>query len=459
MPVPRAIRRVLRRISPAQLVLGSFAAAIAIGTALLMLPAMAAPGTPPVGFVDALFTATSAVCVTGLASVDTATRWSGLGQATILLLIQLGGLGIMTCSTFLVLLVRGRISVRGRMTLQDTLGGASAADLRRLVATVFVSTFVIEAIGAAALAARFALEMPPGRAVWFGLFHAVAAFNQAGFSLFPDSLARYVGDPVVNVVVTALVILGGLGFLVIGEFWHRRGAGPGAKGLSLHTKVVLATSGVLVVVGALGFALLEWRHALAGLPWPDALLASWFQAVTPRSAGLSTVDYTRLSNPTLLFTVVLMFIGAAPGSTGGGVKVTTAAILWGIVRSQLAGEERVHLFRHAVPRETVGRAVTLAAAAALAVVVATLALQVTEAHGQVSDASRGLFLELLFEAVSAFGTVGLSTGVTPRLSDAGKIVIVAMMYLGRVGPLTLTLGLSRPTRGRIQYPEEPVVVG
>ncbi|HEY8370166.1 MAG TPA: TrkH family potassium uptake protein [Thermodesulfobacteriota bacterium] len=459
MPVPRAIRRVLRRISPAQLVLGSFAAAIAIGTALLMLPAMAAPGTPPVGFVDALFTATSAVCVTGLASVDTATRWSGLGQATILLLIQLGGLGIMTCSTFLVLLVRGRISVRGRMTLQDTLGGASAADLRRLVATVFVSTFVIEAIGAAALAARFALEMPPGRAIWFGLFHAVSAFCNAGFALFSRGLVDYVDDPTVNVVVPGLVILGGLGFLVIGECWARRRGKAAQRELSLHTRLVLSTTALLLGAGMVGFFLLERANTLAALPWPAKVMAAWFQAVTPRTAGYNTLDYADLTNPTLLFTIVLMFIGAAPGSTGGGVKVTTAAILWGIVRSQLAGEERVHLFRHAVPRETVGRAVTLAAAAALAVVVATLALQVTEAHGQVSDASRGLFLELLFEAVSAFGTVGLSTGVTPRLSDAGKIVIVAMMYLGRVGPLTLTLGLSRPTRGRIQYPEEPVVVG
>ena len=449
----------VRRLSPAQLVLLSFAGAVVVASGVLTLPGMAAPGTPAVGFVDAFFTAASAVCITGLTTVDTATRWSPLGQAAILLFVQLGGLGIMTCSTLLVLLVRGRFSVRGRMTLQDTLGGASAADLRRLVATVFVSTFVIEAIGAAALAARFALEMPPGRAVWFGLFHAVAAFNQAGFSLFPDSLARYVGDPVVNVVVTALVILGGLGFLVIGEFWHRRGAGPGAKGLSLHTKVVLATSGVLVVVGALGFALLEWRHALAGLPWPDALLASWFQAVTPRSAGLSTVDYTRLSNPTLLFTVVLMFIGAAPGSTGGGVKVTTAAIVWGLARSQFAGEERVHLFRRAVPHEAVARAVTIAAFAVAAVVLFTLALQITEANGPVSEARRGLFLALLFEAVSALGTVGLSLGVTPELSDPGKVLIALAMYVGRVGPLTLTLGLSRPTRGRFEYSEAPVIVG
>ncbi|HEX7126464.1 MAG TPA: TrkH family potassium uptake protein [Thermodesulfobacteriota bacterium] len=449
----------VRRLSPAQLVLLSFAGAVVVASAVLSLPGMEAPGTPPIGFVDAFFTAASAVCITGLTTVDTASRWSLLGQATILVFVQLGGLGIMTCSTLLVLLVRGRFSVRGRMTLQDTLGSASAADLRRLVATVFVSTLVIEAVGAAALAARFALEMPPGRALWFGLFHAVAAFNQAGFALFPDSLARYVGDPVVNVVVTALVVLGGLGFLVIGEFWHRRGAGRGAKGLSLHTKVVLATSGVLLAVGALGFALLEWRHALSGLSWPAKVMAAWFQAVAPRSAGLSTLDYTQLSNPTLLFTIVLMFIGAAPGSTGGGVKVTTAAIVWGLARSQFAGEERVHLFRRAVPHDAVARGVTIAASAVATVVLLTLVLQITEARGPVSDARRSLFLALLFEAVSALGTVGLSLGVTPELSAAGKVLIALAMYVGRVGPLTLTLGLSRPTRGRFEYSEAPVIVG
>ncbi|HEX7126383.1 MAG TPA: potassium transporter TrkG, partial [Thermodesulfobacteriota bacterium] len=331
--------------------------------------------------------------------------------------------------------------------------------LRRLVATVFVSTLVIEAVGAAALAARFALEMPPGRALWFGLFHAVSAFCNAGFALFSQGLVDYVDDPTVNVVIPGLVILGGIGFLVIGEFWGRRTGKARERDLSLHTRLVLSTTALLLAVGMVGFFLLERTNTLAALPWPAKVMAAWFQAVTPRTAGYNTLDYARLANPTLFFTIVLMFIGAAPGSTGGGIKVTTAAILWGIVRSQLQGEERVHLFRHAVPRETVGRAVTLAAAAALAVVAATLALQVTEAHGGVSDARRGLFLDLLFEAVSAFGTVGLSTGVTPRLSDAGKIVIVAMMYLGRVGPLTLTLGLSRPARGRFQYPEEPVVVG
>ncbi len=459
MPLRHVARQVFRRITPAQLVLGSFALALALGTLLLMLPVMAARGTEPVGFVDALFTATSAICVTGLVTVDTATRWSLLGQVTIVLLIQLGGLGIMTYSTILVLLVRGRFTVRGRLTMQDTLGGTSAADLRRLVKTVFVSTFVIEAVGATALATRFALDMPIGQAAWFGVFHAVSAFCNAGFSLFSTSLVHYVGDPTVNVVVPGLIILGGIGFLVIAEVWGRRAGKGRDRELSLHARLVLSTTALLLGIGMVGFFLLERANTLAALPWPAKAMATWFQAVTPRTAGYNTLDYAQLANPTLFFTIVLMFIGAAPGSCGGGIKVTTAAILGGIVRSQLAGEERVHLFRHAVPREAVGRAVTLAAASALAVVLVTLVLQVTEAHGAVTDARRGLFLELLFETVSAFGTVGLSTGVTPRLSDAGKIVIAIMMYVGRVGPLTLTLGLARPTGGRFQYSEEPVVVG
>jgi trk system potassium uptake protein TrkH len=420
---------------------------------------MAAPGTAPVGFVDALFTATSAVCVTGLITVDTATRWSAVGQATILLLIQVGGLGIMTFSTILVLAARGRFTVRGRMTLQDTLGGTSAADLRRLIATVVVSTFVIEAVGAGLLTVRFALDMPLGQALWSGVFHAISAFCNAGFSLFSTNLVAYVGDPTVNVVIPALIILGGIGFTVIAEVWARRTPRERAKELSLHSKLVLTTTALLLGAAMGGFFLLERANTLAALPWPTKLMATWFQAVTPRTAGFNTLDYATLSNPTLFFTVVLMFVGASPGSCGGGIKTTTAAILWGIVRSQFVGEDRVHLFRRALPREIVGRAVTLAASAALLVVVVTLVLQVTEAHGAVTDARRGLFLELLFETVSAFGTVGLSTGVTPRLSDAGKLTIALMMYLGRVGPLTITIGLARAPRGRFQYSEEPVVVG
>lgn len=459
MPFRRAGQAIVRRLSPAQLVLASFMAAIFVGAGLLTLPPMAAPGTPPVGFVDALFTATSAVCVTGLTTLDTATRWSPLGQATILALIQLGGLGIMTYSTILVLLVRGRFTVRGRLTMRDTLGGASAADLKRLIATVFVSTFAIEGVGAALLAARFLLEMPPAQAVWVALFHAVSAFCNAGFSLFSGSFTAYVADPVVNLVVPALILLGGVGFLVIAEVWERRERRERVKELSLHTKLVVTTSGLLIAIGMVGFLLLEQDNTLAPLGWPAKLMAAWFQAVTPRTAGFNTIDYSRLANPTLFFTILLMFIGASPGSTGGGIKTTSAAILWGIVRSQFTGDDRVHLFRRAVPREVVGRAVTIAAASALAVAAVTLGLQITEAADAPTGARRGLFLELLFEAVSAFGTVGLSTGVTPRLSEAGKLLLILMMYVGRVGPLTLTLGLSRRPRGRFQYSEEPVVVG
>ncbi len=459
MPLARIAQRLFRDLTPTQLVLGSFALAILLGTGLLMLPAMAAPGMPPVGFVDALFTATSAICVTGLTTVDTATRWSYLGQATILLLIQLGGLGIMTYSTLLVLLIRGRFTVRGRLTVRDTLGSTSAADLKRLIATVFASTFAIEAAGALVLGVRFAFDMPLPAALWFGVFHAVSAFCNAGFALFSDNLIRYVGDPVINLVVPLLIILGGLGFLVIAELWARRDPRERAKGLSLHTRLVLTTTGLLIGAGMIGIFLLERANALEPLPWPAKLMATWFQAVTPRTAGYNTLDYDRLANPTLFFTIVLMFIGGSPGSTAGGIKTTTAAILWGIVRSQFASEERVHLFRRAVPRDVVGRAVTLAAASGLAVAIVTLCLQVTEAHGPVTDARRGLFLELLFETVSAFGTVGLSTGVTPYLSDAGKLLIALMMYVGRVGPLTLTLALGRQPRGRFQYSEEPVVVG
>ncbi|HWP35642.1 MAG TPA: TrkH family potassium uptake protein [Thermodesulfobacteriota bacterium] len=460
MPLRRAARLLLRRLTPAQLVLVSFAAAILLGTGLLALPGMAAPGTPAPRVIDLLFVATSAVCVTGLTPLDLGSRFSPLGQLVILLLVQAGGLGIMTYSTLVVLLLRGRLTVRGRLTLEDTLGRTPVElDLRRLIRTVFTSSFVIEGAGAVLLTARFVWDMPAGEAVWFGLFHAVSAFNNAGLSLFPDSLGRYVGDPLVNAVVPLLIILGGLGFLVLDELWAWRERRQRVKPLSLHTKLVLSTSALLIGLGMVGFYLLERANTLAELPATSALLATWFHAVVPRTAGFNTLDVSRFANPTLFLTIVLMFIGASPGSTGGGIKTTTAAILWGIVRSQFRGEERVHLFRRALPRGVVGRAVSIAAGAALVVAAVTLALQVTETLGAPTTAGRALFLELLFETVSAFGTVGLSTGVTPRLTDAGKLLIVLTMYVGRVGPLTLTLGLARRPHGRFQYCEEPVVVG
>ena len=431
------------------------------GTVLLSLPV--AQAGEPVSLLDALFTSTSAVCVTGLTVVDTGTRFSPFGQAVVLALIQVGGLGLMTFAVFVGVVLGRKVAFTDRMVIQDSMHHTPTAGVRRLVRYVLAFTLAVEAAGAALLWVRFRGQFPAGEAVWQSVFHSVSAFCNAGFGLLPDNLVRYRGDPLVNLAITGLIVVGGLGFLVNMELWdlvRARLRGGRAPLLTLHARLVLVVSAALLGVGMVAFLLLEWENVLRGMPLGERLLASWFQSVTPRTAGFNTIDYGQVSSDTLFFTIFLMFVGASPGSTGGGIKTTTFGLLVALVVARWRGRGRATLFHRTIPHAVMDRALTIALLAWVLVSLAVGLLVFTETHGRPFAVAEPRFLALMFEAVSAFGTVGLSTGITPSLSASGKLVLAALMFVGRVGPLTLVLAVGpRQERGRFRYAEENVMVG
>jgi trk system potassium uptake protein TrkH len=432
-----------------------------VGTLLLSLPL--AQAGEPLSLLDALFTATSAVCVTGLTVADTGTRFSPFGQAVILALVQVGGLGIMTFAVFVGVVLGRKVAFTDRMVIQDSMHHTPKAGVRRLVRYVLTFTLAVEGAGTLLLWLHFRSGHPAGEAVWQSVFHSVSAFCNAGFGLFADSLVRYRGDPLVNLVITALVVVGGFGFLVNMELWdgvRARLRGGRAPLLTLHTRLVLVVTAALLAIGTIAFLLLEWDNALRGMPPGERLLAAWFQSVTPRTAGFNTVDYGRLSSDTLLFTIFLMFVGASPGSTGGGIKTTTLGLLFALVVARWRGRGRAAVFHRTIPHAVMDRALLITLLAGALVFLAIGLLVATETHGTPFAAADHRFMALMFEAVSAFGTVGLSTGITASLSPTGKLVLVALMFAGRVGPLTLVLAVGpRQERGRFRYAEENVMVG
>jgi len=448
-------------MTPVNLPILSFAGLILMGTVLLMLPVSAnGPGLSPV---DALFTSTSATCVTGLVVVDTGSALSLFGQWVVLLLIQGGGLGIMTFSTVLILLMTGRFSFVQRSVIQDTFTHAPDTRLPSLIRHVLMFTLVLEAAGAALLFLRFSGVYTPGRALYLAIFHAVSAFCNAGFCLFSRGLMDYRGDPLVNLTVALLIICGGIGFLVLLElkrlFFKSRQT-PRTPRLSVHSKLVLTLTLLLLAIGTLGFLIYEWNDSMAGLPLPTKLMAAFFQSVTARTAGFNTLDFGKMANVTLLLTILLMFVGAASGSTGGGIKVSTLGVLFALSRSRLRGEEGTNIFHRTLTQETVGRAISVFVVAVIVIYVATTALTLTELGTAMHQESRGLFIELLFEVVSAFGTVGLSVGITSKLSTLGKLILVLVMFVGRLGPLSIAVALSgKEPRFRFQYAEENVMIG
>ncbi len=450
-----------RFITPVNLPLLSFALLIIIGTILLMLPAAA--NGPRLAPVDALFTATSATCVTGLVVVDTGSRLSLFGQWVVLVLIQCGGLGIMTFSTVLIMLMTGRVSFIQRSVIQDTFTHSPDTRLPSLVLHVVIFTLVLEAAGAALLFLRFSGMYHPGRALYFAVFHAISAFCNAGFGLYSQSLMDFSGDPLVSLTMALLIICGGIGFLVMLELKRvlfRSHKARRARRLSVHSKLVLTLTALLLTVGTLGFLLYEWNNSMAGLSLPAKVMAAFFQSVTARTAGFNTLNFGKMANVTLLFTILLMFIGAASGSTGGGIKVNTLGVLFALSRSRLRGEETTSIFRRTLTAETVGRAISVLVVAVIVIYAATMALTVSELGTTIHAESRGLFLELLFEVVSAFATVGLSVGVTSKLSTVGKLILVVVMFVGRLGPLSIAVALSgREPRSTIQYAEENVMIG
>jgi trk system potassium uptake protein TrkH len=447
-----------RALSPAQLLSLHIAGLITAGGLLLSLPIAAAPGTS-VPVLDAFFTSTSAVCVTGLIVRDTPVDYSLFGQIVIMLLIQAGGLGYMTISTVLTLALRRRTTMQERLTLADALNVSSMEGLLRFAATVAALTLAFELTGALIMAVRFSFDVGWAKGLYFGVFHAVSAFNNAGFALFSDNLMRYRGDVTINAVITGLIICGGLGFLVLAEALGLQKV-ANRPGLSTHARMALAITAGLLVIGTLSILGLEWANAktLGPLPFGEKLLASWFQSVTARTAGFNTIDNGALTAPAAFITIVLMFIGASPGSTGGGVKTTTFGIALAAVVTTVRGGSDIVVFRRRLSRDTVSRAFAVIVIAFVGVAAVSLALLVVE---------RQEFLHTVFETTSAFGTVGLSMslpGTVVSLSGffgaAGKVLIMSMMFMGRVGPLTLAIALAgRGAPPRITYPEGKVMIG
>ena len=444
------------RLDPVKALVASFAAVIAAGTWVLHQPWAAVPGKQ-LRWVEALFTSTSATCVTGLI-VRLPEDHTVAGQIVILILIQIGGLGIMTFGLFFSLALGRRMSLFGRQLLLSSLALEPWEDFWPLLRTVMLATGAIEGVGAVLLIAGWWGEKGLLAIPW-GVFHSVSSFCNAGFGLHAASLIPWRGNPWIVITVGLLVILGGLGFLpateVVENWRHGR-----RRPLSLHTRVVLLATAVLLVVGWGGFAALEWRGTLAGLPLGEKLLAIWLQGIVPRTAGFASLDFGLMSAATLLFVMVLMFIGASPGSTGGGVKTTTVGVLLAVLIARVRSRKQVSLFRRGLGDASVAGATVVLVLSTTLVVFSFVLVALAEHGANGGAAAWALFLPEAFDVVSAFGTVGLSTGITPRLTDDSWVVLTLVMFIGRVGPLTLGLALiGRQPRPEATYAGEEVLIG
>lgn len=443
------------KITPTQMIVIGFATIIFAGAMLLNLPIASRSGQP-VGLVNAIFTATSAVCVTGLVVVDTGTYWTAFGQVIIALLIQIGGLGFMTMSTLFALLLGRKITLRERLLIQESLNQFDLEGLVRLTKNIIIATFTIELAGAIIYSLVFIPEYGIKKGIAFGAFHAVTAFCNAGFDLIGDfrSFTPYVNNHVINLNTMALIIIGGLGFSVWTDI-YRVVRERSFKNLSLHSKIVLSATILLIVFGAVFIFIAEINNpdTLSNLPVSGKVLASFFHSVTPRTAGFNTLDTASLSMPTKFMTIILMFIGGSPGSTAGGIKTATVAILIITVISVVRGKDDAEVFERHLPKYLVYRALSVASISLTLVIFVTMVLSITE---------QADFLTLFFEATSAFGTVGLSCNFTPQLSTPGRVIISMTMFAGRVGPLTLILAFARRAirnKGNVKYPEDRIMVG
>ncbi|MFD0899458.1 TrkH family potassium uptake protein [Actinomadura sediminis] len=436
---------------PAQVVVTGFGATILVGTLLLALPA-ARQGPGRADLLDAVFTATSAVCVTGLITVDTPAHWSTFGEIVILCLIQVGGFGLMTLATLFAILLSGRVGLRARMAAQAETKTLQMTDVRRVVRNIVVFSLSCESVIAVLLTARFAFGYgePLGRAAYLGVFHSVSAFNNAGFALWSDSLMRFVTDPWICLPICAAIIVGGLGFPVWFEL-ARRWRRP--RSWSILTRVTVTTSAVLLVGGTLVLTALEWNNedTLGSLPRPSRWLAGFVMAVMPRTAGFNNIDTSAMRPESWLVTDVLMFIGGGSAGTAGGIKVTTFGLLAFVLWAEMRGDVHVNVGNRRLPVGTQRQAMSIVLLAVGFVAAATVTLMILTDHS---------LDRVLFEVVSAFGTVGLSAGITADLPAAGHVLLIVLMFVGRIGPLTLgtALALRRRVR-RYELPEERPIVG
>jgi trk system potassium uptake protein TrkH len=438
------------RVNPAQAIIVSFASIIALGSFLLYLP-YSRPGGTELRYVDALFSSTSAVCVTGLIVVDTGTAFSIIGQAFILMLIQMGGLGIMTIAAFIQVSLGSNMTISGRFSTANLLGQGELKNLYSIIRAIVFLTFAFEAAGAAALFPYFSGEFGSGvKALYYSVFHAVSAFCNAGFSLYTKSFTAARGNIGVNLVVMSLIVSGGVGFTVLHNI-IRRTLHFRTVRLTVQTRIVLITTLFFILFGALNFYFLERNGVLSTVKPHEMFLASLFQSVTTRTAGFNTVDTAQLRPVTLFMMSILMFIGASPGSTGGGIKTTTFFVLMLSIVTLLRDQRFNMIFQRRIPFAVVNRAFAIMVASVLVIIMGILLLGYSQNF---------TFMQIYFETVSAFGTVGLSTGITPHLSDFGKIVIMLIMFVGRIGPLTMVLAIRNLQGTRlVLYPEERIMVG
>jgi len=447
-----------KKLNPPQIVVISFLTAILIGSALLCMP-LAAKSGERMPVIDGLFTATSATCVTGLTVRETGTYFSWFGKSVILVLLQMGGLGIMTFSTLFAIFLGRKLTIKENVVIQRTMAGNKVQNLNALIKYILFITFGIELLGAACLAARWTktMDWSAGQVLVNSVFHAVSGFCNAGFSLFPGSFSAFGSDSYINTTMILLIVIGGIGFVVVMELARFMRRKP-PRSLSIQAKVAISVSAGLILIGAVLFFLTESNNTLASLSPKDKILGSVFQSVTTRTAGFNTLNIANLATPTLCIFVFLMFIGASPGSTGGGIKTCTFGILLATGYSMLKNRDRVSMFRRTIPKEVVRRALAVLFLALGWIFIAVFLLALSEIKK--APHMDNFFLQLLFEITSAFGTVGLSTGITPTLTAAGKLIVIFTMFAGRVGPLTLALAVAlQSERLAYKYPEEKIMIG
>lgn len=448
------------RLSPQKLFVLSFLLLILAGAALLMLPQMSAEGTK-VSFIDALFTSTSASCVTGLSTVDIAATFSLRGQIIIMLLVQFGGLGILTFATFFLILAKRNIGISNQALIKDSLDARNFKESIFLLKDIFIATLAIETIGAILIFFNWSNSTPfldVYQKAYYSVFHSIAAFNNAGFSLFEGNLFNYFcrNAYMLQIIIAVLAILGGIGFPVLKDIFSdsRKRFLPSVKRRwSLNTRIVVFTSCFLIVLGTVLFMVFEWNHSLQEHSLGGKIVVSFFQSASSRTSGFNSVDFGQVLNPTLLLLIILMFIGASPASTGGGVKTTTFFILFVSAINTVRGKQRVNIEHSQIPDSTIFRAMTILLFSMLFVTIGTIVLTFT-------DSSHDL-IELVFEEISAFTTTGLSTGITSVLSDGGKITLIVSMFMGRIGLLTFGFALTRRMKPEpaYKYPEAHVILG
>jgi trk system potassium uptake protein TrkH len=444
------------KFTPVRILAIGFAITILVGAILLTLPISSA-NRETTSFIDSLFISTSAVCVTGLVTLDTGTHWSYFGKTVIMSLIQIGGLGFMSFATLIALVLGKKITLRERLIMQEAMNAFDLQGLVKMAKYILIFTFSVEFIGALLLSTQFIPMFGVFKGAYFSIFHAISAFCNAGFDLFGEletfsSLTHFADNSVIMLTIGVLIIIGGLGFAVWTEIYNYRGI----KKLSLHSKVVIVMTIALILSGWILMLIFEYNnpYTIKDMSLKEKLISSWFAAITPRTAGFNSISTLKMTMAGRFLTIILMFIGGSPGSTAGGIKTATLAIVIFTMVSIIRGKEETEMFKKRLPRDLVQRAFVVSTFGLVLVIIVTMLLSITEVG------SGNSFEFLFYEATSAFGTVGLSLGLTPFLSIIGKLIIAFTMYLGRVGPLTVALALARnKKKNSLRYPEDKILVG